>query len=351
MRYYFPSIITSLKLSSSALPYSFHTANSGENAIRLLLRSYRLQPGAKVALPIYVCDSLKQAVYKEGFEPQYLDLKTDRTFWADYNTELLSKEKIEAILLVHLYGFLHPDTNTVMEFCKTNRVFLIHDAAQSFGINEDELKYGSGLVYSFGPGKSSTAAGGAVVRGLSGEFYHANCKQGSNVFVRKARAQLFLKSRIYGYQLSLRDKLLSKILCRVKIKPTISKMTDFQVAAAATVLQLVRRKEEDRKNRYRILERAVKANALLGVPYDDGRGLYFKLVLVVGKCASEFKEYLKMNDVPFFSLKDALLLDGEKEKQFPVFCEIAQNFIELSAEASIPIEEIERVASVLRKYR
>ena len=78
-------------MSSSALPYSFHTANSGENAIRLLLRSYRLQPGAKVALPIYVCDSLKQAVYKEGFEPQYLDLKTDRTFWADYNTELLSK--------------------------------------------------------------------------------------------------------------------------------------------------------------------------------------------------------------------------------------------------------------------
>jgi len=311
MKYYFPSIITSLDFPPGALPSSFHTVNSGANGVRLLLRSYGLKKGSKVAIPMYVCDSLKEVVYKEGFEPLYLDLEDDTTFWTHYDTELLLKEKPAVIILVHLYGFLHPDTNAVVEFCKGNHVFLIHDAAQSFGINEDMLTYSSGLVYSFGPGKSSTAAGGAVVKGLNGEFYKTNCIEHSN-FTRHTKEKLFLKSRIYGYKFSFADKLLSKIVYRVKAKDTISKMTGFQLAAAAAAVQLVKSKEEERKLRYKILEEAVKVNTSLSIPYNDEKGLYFKMILAVKKNMSAFKEYLKKNDVPFFSLNDELLLDKDK---------------------------------------
>src|SRR6185369_12541261 len=102
----FPSILNSLNFPDRPIPDSFHAVNSGKNAIRLLLRSYKLKPGAKVALPMFVCDSLKEAVLKEGFTPLYLDLKPDGTFWADYSQSILENEKPIAVILAHLYGFL-----------------------------------------------------------------------------------------------------------------------------------------------------------------------------------------------------------------------------------------------------
>jgi dTDP-4-amino-4,6-dideoxygalactose transaminase len=345
MNYYFPSILTSLDFSSGELPRSFHTVNSGENAIRLLLRSFGLKARSKVALPLYVCDSLKEAVLKEGFEPLYLDLKADRAFWSDYTFN----ERPAAVILVHLYGFLHPDTEAVMNFCKSNSIFLIHDAAQSYGIDESALTYSSGLVYSFGPGKSSTAAGGAIVKGLSNEFYNENCKT-SGSFMQNAKAKLFLISRIYGYKFSLKDKFLQKIVNRFKANDAISKMSEFQLTAAAAALDRVNKKGKDRGERYKILEEAVKANALLNIPYNDGKGSYFKMVLSAGTNISKFKEHLRSNNAPLFSLKDELFIDKDKQGQFPEFLKNAAGFIELSTEASLPIEEIERVAGVLKQF-
>jgi len=350
MNYYFPSIITSLSFSSKTLPASFQIVNSGENAIRLLLRGYKLGPKSKVALPLYVCDSLKQAVSKEGLEPLYLDLKPDGTFWSDYNVELLLKEKPGAIILVHLYGFLHPDTKSIMDFCKTNNIFLIHDAAQSYGVDESALPYSSGLVYSFGPGKSSTAAGGALVKGLNEEFYKLNCRNISDFSIQGYKAKLFLKSRIYGYKFSLADRLLQKIVYRFKETDSINTMTDFQLRAAAKALELIKEKGKDRRERYKILEEAVKANTLLQVPFEDEKGLCFKMVLNVKEDVSKFKEYLRKNNVPFFSLASELLIDKTKHNQYPVFSKNAPGFIELSTEASLPLEEIMRVASVIKQY-
>ncbi len=349
MNYYFPSVLSSLHFSGKSLLDSVHSVNSGENAIRLLLRSYKFEKGTKVALPLYVCDSLKEAVLKEGFEPLYLDLKPDGTFWADYNSELLLKEKPTAIILVHLYGFLHPDTISVMNFCKANKLFLIHDAAQSNGIDESVLTYSSGLVYSFGPGKSSTAAGGAIVKGLDEKFYSAHCENVSEFSLQKLKAELFLKSRIYGYKFSLADKIMQKIIYRFKEKASIKAMTNFQKAAAAVALDLVKKKTGERRARYKVLEEAVKANTLFTVPFDNGKGLSFKIVLSVKENNLKFKEYLRKNNVPFFSLIDELCID-KPHHQYKNFSQNSSSFIELSTEASLPTEEVGRVANILKEY-
>jgi dTDP-4-amino-4,6-dideoxygalactose transaminase len=350
MNYYFPSILSSLKFSSGELPHSFHTVNSGENAVRLLLRSFGLQQKAKILLPLYVCDSLKEAVLKEGFEPVYADLKSDGSFWSDYNAVLSLNEKPAVVILVHLYGFLHPDANAVMEFCKNHSIFLIHDSAQSYGIDEKALVYSSGLVYSFGPGKSSTAASGAIVKGLTEEFYKQNCKSVSNFSIQTFRAQLFLTSRIYGYKFSAADKLLQRLISLFETNDTISTMTKFQQEAAATALQLVNGKSDGRRERYKLLEEAVKANALLGIPYNDGKGLYFKLVLSAGTNTAKFKTYLTEHNVPFFSLRDKLEIGMENQDQYSQFSKYAESFIELSTESSLPLEVIQRVADVLKRF-
>ncbi len=351
MSYYFPSLLPSLEFTkqvSDDLPFSFA---SGEQAIRVLLRSYQLPPGACVALPLYVCDSLKQAVLQEGLTPYYLDLKPGSSFWSEYNLASLEAAHVKAVILVHLYGFLHPDTDAIMQFCQTNRVPLLHDAAQSYGINVSALTYGNGTVYSFGPGKSSTAACGAIAEGLSSSYYNKEVNATSESFSVKERPKLFLKSRLYGYRFSVKDKLVQRFLPAEHNLERITAMTLFQRQAANAVMKLVQEKIAQRKANYTLLATAAEKNAELKICYDDGRGLYFKLI-VHSNCQPELlKKYLHQNQVPYFCLFDSLVLERERFGNYPVFLKEAPAILEISCEASVPLTEIKRVAELIEAFR
>src|ERR1700751_2805109 len=164
MKYFFPSFIERFEVEQKPLPQLKITVNSGTNALRLLLRSFNLSVNDKVAIPAFVCDSVKYAVEQEKLTPVLFDLKPDNSFWTFYDLEYIKLENIKTVVLVHLYGFIHPDTKEIVEFCKNNNIKLIHDSAQSYGIDEKFLNEGDGIVYSFGPGKSTTAAGGAWIK-------------------------------------------------------------------------------------------------------------------------------------------------------------------------------------------
>ncbi len=348
MHYYFPSIIPGLSIPKEKISVAFHTVNSGENGIRLLLRNLPLPPKAKVGLPLFVCDSLKEAVLKEGLSPFYLDLKSDGTYWSDYTSALNAKE-VKAIILVHLYGFIHPDTNLIMNEAKLKGIPLIHDAAQSYGIDESKLSHSSGIIYSFGPGKSSTAAGGAILKNISDNFYKANCKQTKSLLRRKM-AELFLKSRIYGYRFSRTDKIIYKILNKMSLKEEISDMSDFQKSTAQYAMQLTDKLKSVRQKNYLSLKKAIESNKELALVFDDDKGLYFKMIFKAKKNIDKLKYYLEKNQVPYFCLRNSLFIDGELFSAFPEFSENAYRFIEISTEASIPDDEMERVASILETY-
>ena len=259
------------------------------------------------------------------------------------------KERPAVVILVHLYGFLHSDTSVIAEFSRENSIYLIHDAAQSYGIEEQSLGYSSGLVYSFGPGKSSTAACGAVVRGLDRQFYDSNCAVARDFPIRRFRARLFLKSRIYGYKFSFVDKLMKVMISRFPEPESICSMTKFQRAAASTAMDLVKIRGEERKERQRLMSAEIKTTTSLNVAFNDAKGLYFKMVLRVKEDAEHFKAYLRENDVPFFCLADSVTI-GKEAFGYPVFSKQAKSLIELSTEASLPLDEVKRVAEVLAKY-
>jgi dTDP-4-amino-4,6-dideoxygalactose transaminase len=351
MNYFFPSLITAKEMESTDVFRNLNfTFNSGENAIRLLLRSYGLAQGSVVALPVYVCDSLKQAVISEGFNPLYMDLKPDGSFWTDCNTEKIKAANARVLILVHLYGFIHPDTEVLMDFCKGNHMFLIHDAAQSYGIDESRLGYSSGLVYSFGPGKSATAALGAMAQGLKESYYQEHVTVKSNFSTQAIRAELFLKSRTYGYHLSFKDKLKGRLAALLPENKQIASMSPYQVKAAALALKAIEAKRDARKKNYEILTTSLEGKHKLRIAYDDGAGLYFKLVLRVDGDAEAFKNYLTQRKVPFFSLRDSLRIGREEFNTFEHFTEAAPRLIELSTEASIPVDEIKRVAMVIQNW-
>ncbi len=325
MNYYFPglfpdSILSRINNKPLSFPFEYHL-NSGENALRLVLRSFKLKPLTKVAIPGFVCGSVKSAVVNEGLSPVLFDLKNDNTFWTDYTID---------------------------------NITLIHDAAQSYGINKNKLS-GGPVVYSFGPGKSTTAAGGAIVDNFDNkEIFRDAIKKYSffQEIIVRTNAKLFLKSRICNYKMDLMDVSLKagleKIYAKVISPYNLYPMVGMQQMLAAEAMDLVLLKKVDRTLRYQVLTDSIKNNNNLSLAFDDKDGIYFKTVLFVDRRIDEFKAYLQRNDIPFFRLFDDA---SDINEGNPIFQKNANKFFEISCEASIPLEEINRVADVLRSYK
>lgn len=351
MNYFFPSFLSlsDLDLEIQSRKLSF-TVNSGANAIRLLIRSFNLSERSKIAVPLFVCDSVKRAVLDEGHELLYLDSKSGNTYWADYNSEKISQSDVSAVILVHLYGFIHPDTEEIMKFCKLHSIPLIHDAAQSFGINESLLTYSSGIVYSFSAGKSTTSAGGALVKGLSEKFYSENISSVTDVSIQTIHAKLFLKTRIYPYRYSLGDKLIRMIFSRIKQRDKIKTMSPFQQKMALVAMKLIPERKGMRIKNYDRLKEAIISNKNFEFINDSSEGCFFKIIFSIRSDPREFKKYLTNNNVPFFCLFDSFCIDKELIDKNQDFSNISSRIIELSSEASLPITEIKRIALLLAQY-
>ncbi|HVA99382.1 MAG TPA: DegT/DnrJ/EryC1/StrS family aminotransferase [Bacteroidia bacterium] len=351
MNYFFPSLIGSkkeLKLYSANLPFS---VNSGKNALRLLLRSFQLNEGSVVAIPVFVCDSLIKAVNAEKHIPLLLDLKKDATFWTDYDFDYLQKMDVKVIVLVHLYGFIHPETEKIILFCKEKGIKIIHDAAQSYGVDEKKISEGDGIVYSFGPGKSTTAARGAIVKGLSLNFYNENVEKKISIG-HYFDAHFFLESRIFNKKKKYFQKYFQKIIFKMfPLSDKIYGMSHFQKKAANCAINLVEKRNIEREKRYQLMAKSLTQNSLLKIAYDDVKGLYFKVVITVSSEVNKFKHFLFENSIPFFCLYDSLDKKMYKMTTLKYFKKEAPNFIEISCEASIPMAEIERIARLLTQFK
>lgn len=357
MKYYFPGLISDtvfskIESSSTDFPFDCHV-NSGENALRLALRSLDLKPLSKVVLPAFVCSSVKNAVISEGLTPVLFDLKQDNTFWTEYALERIKTEEIKVVLLVHLYGYVHPDTSAILEFCKINDITVIHDAAQSYGIDKNKIP---GLtVYSFGPGKSTTAAGGAVIEGFNRKKLYQSTIKKYALFedrIVTARSELFVKSRIYNYAFGIPERIYKRILEKlysVIIDTSVFYgMNSFQQYIAKESIALVEIKRKERALRHQVLKGAIAESESVFSAYDSEYGLYFKCILFIKEEEGRFMEYLKNNRVPFYRLSQDV---GNVSLGNPNFERNATRFFEISSEACIPLEEINRVATILKEYK
>ncbi|MEO8762226.1 MAG: DegT/DnrJ/EryC1/StrS family aminotransferase [Bacteroidia bacterium] len=348
MTYFFPSSITSIPKKQEILSELKNTVDSGTNALRILLRSFELEPNSKIAIPAFVCDAVQMAVIEENHNPFPLDLKAGHTFWTNYDLDKIAEEKIQAIILVHLYGFIHPDTAEIIAFCKKKQIKLIHDAAQSFGIQENLLS-GDGIIYSFGPGKSTTAAGGAYIKNLKLASNHFIINKPSFFSFQNSSAKLFLKSRIVGYKKSKIENLTGLFISKLSLKSkSISSMSKFQLKMASYVIANFKTNEVLRKMRYDVFQERIKNNSLIElIPVNHLAGLNFKIILFIENNVKKFKSFLTENYIPYFSLSDHI----SKNEDLENFNQNADKIIEISCESSIAEVEIIRIANLLSTYR
>lgn len=333
----FPNDLGSLKF----------TVDSGESALRIALKSFSLPANAKIAIPAYSCNSVYQSVVKEGFIPVYFDLKPGNTYWADYDSERLLKENIKVLIFTHLYGFIHPDTIVLNEFCKKNEIKIIHDAAQSFGV--DESFFGNDIiVYSFSSGKSSTAAAGGEICNLSKQEIGLRKPNA----VQNLSARLFFNTRYVDYQFpKLNAKLIALLNKFGSDEVNFFEMSDFQKTKALQAKYIAKHFGSERKERYDILKQSLSANTKLKITYDDIKGLYFKMVIFVPDKVDDFIEYLKQNSIIYYRLAKDINAVERRIESLPLFSKNYFNFVEISTERSIDLNEIKRIAGLLAAYK
>ena len=346
MKYFFPSPLININCKANILPELECNFDSGKSALRFILRSYNLSKGSKVVIPAYVCDDVKNSVEIEGLIPILCDLKNDQTFWTDYNFEFILSQNVKVIILVHLYGFIHPDTKRISEFCKSNSIKLIHDAAQSYGCSLYDIRNTNAILYSCGPGKSTSAAQGAWVKNINEFTYASGVKKIPFWKFKNLKSKLYLKSRIVGYKFSFLDALSQQIASYIPFKAMeIAGMCSFQLEKISYLLSNFEQIKKSRIVNYNFFK-AIR-NENFKIAYDDNNGQYFKVVLFCEKM-NFFKTYLKKCDVPYYNLINDT---SNYESHLVNFKKQANSFIEISCEMSLPLSEINRVVLILSEYK
>ncbi|UCE07598.1 MAG: DegT/DnrJ/EryC1/StrS family aminotransferase, partial [bacterium] len=156
-----------LVLKKTGMKYVFGF-NSGQEAIYVALKASGIGPNDRVILPSYCCETVATAVVESGATPLFCDINDDCNPDIDHILKLID-DRVKSIIVPHLFG--NPAAIDELEKALENReirskIFLIDDAAQSFGaLLHGRLlgTFGDAGIISFGPGKTMTASGGGLL--------------------------------------------------------------------------------------------------------------------------------------------------------------------------------------------
>lgn len=148
-------------------------ASNGTDALLIALQAAGLKCGMKVAVPNLTFWATIEAIVHLGGVPVILDC--DEHIQMDFESfkEVHKKEKLDFALLVHLYGWASQHVEDYREFCRSQNIVLVEDAAQAYGVclpNGDSIFRDADIAtLSFYPAKVIGANGdaGAIVTSKS----------------------------------------------------------------------------------------------------------------------------------------------------------------------------------------
>ena len=126
---------------------------SGTLAIEIALKSLNLRKNAKVLVLSEVCYSIINTIMKLNLLPVIVTAKELLYFKDNDIDEILEKESIDCIMLVHQYGILN---NINLKKYKKKGIKIIEDVAQAWDVGKGNYKIGKDsdiVVTSFGKTK------------------------------------------------------------------------------------------------------------------------------------------------------------------------------------------------------
>ena len=106
--------------------------SSGTAALEIALAALNLKPGDEVIMPTFTIISCASAIIKSGATPVVVDC--DPLTFNSKPEDIIAAytEKTVAIMIVHIYG-LPVDLESIIDFAKKKKIFIIEDAAELIG--------------------------------------------------------------------------------------------------------------------------------------------------------------------------------------------------------------------------
>ena len=142
---------------------------NGTDAIQVALRAAGIERGHRVAIPNLTFWATLEAVVNVGATPVLIDCERDDAQMSlSEFVRAHRARRFDAVILVHLFGWCSTQLAEFRGFCRDNRIPLVEDGAQAFGVRVDgESVFADADVatISFHPAKviGSVGDGGAVL--------------------------------------------------------------------------------------------------------------------------------------------------------------------------------------------
>ncbi len=127
--------------------------SSGRASLYHILKSIDTD---KILIPVYICETVLEPLKKLNITPIFYDLDIDDLNPSFESIKYLSqKYDVKAVLVASMYGNA-ANLLEIESYCKDNNIFMIDDAAQSFGAKLNDRyvgTFGDAGFFSFSPGK------------------------------------------------------------------------------------------------------------------------------------------------------------------------------------------------------
>ncbi len=141
--------------------YDMLFTSSGRTALQAVIEDLNLK-NSKIILPAFICKDVFSTLIKQNnITPVFVDCPKN-SFNISFNDmkKAFNKNKnTKAIVIVHTFGKLNPDTEKISEFCKKNNLILIEDCAHIL-----DLKLtGQAAIFTFNK-ITNISIGGAYIR-------------------------------------------------------------------------------------------------------------------------------------------------------------------------------------------
>jgi len=349
--------------------------NSGTSAFYALLLLFKKisdKNRTDVILPAYTAPSLTLPIRKAGLNPKLIDTDST-TFNIDLNKLLNSiDEKTLAVIIVHMFG-IPTDFKKIMDQLKSSQVFLVEDAASSFGSKIYGKQTGTIAdfgFFSFNRGKNVSNFTGGLIYIRDKELLNKTMEiidENFSSFSAKQILSILLK--IYGLSLAVRPvtyTMLQKLIEKYKYT---SLHTDFDSFKYNTVQSSLGESVAKRYNhiahlRWRngkMLYNGLKDNKNLTVPKipADCYVAYNQFPILVNNKDSKYKiesilldcgiETTFLYEKPIHHFYPELSPDKDNEP-FPNSLYLAEHLILLPTHPQISTAKIQNMIDVVNSY-
>lgn len=135
---------------------------SARAGIVLAIRALRLQPGARIGVPLYCCPVVFKAIEAAGCVPRFIDIDP-ATFCLSVADVAAKRSEVDALIAVHMFGNVC-DMPRLQELMRGSPI--IEDCAQSLGSKlhgRPAGSFGEIAVFSFRSGKYLSAGEGGAL--------------------------------------------------------------------------------------------------------------------------------------------------------------------------------------------